>query len=154
MFLMRIVALTVTALFLAGCATTWETSGPSAPTGGTGIMADDSLASGPEAVSSISQLPPGNHIGAQPPFATQGEAAAYEYGAGYRVGAGDRLGIRVVGEPDLTGEFVVDASGILSPCHTDSPSALSFLEMSRTANCRLQRCVHRHERVPGCRENL
>lgn len=123
---MRIIAVALSTFLLAGCASTWETSGPTAPMGGTGIMADDTLASGPEAVSSISQLPPGNHIGAQPPFATQGEAAAYEFGSGYRVGAGDRLSIRVVGEPDLTGEFVVDASGILSMPYVQSVRVASL----------------------------
>jgi polysaccharide export outer membrane protein len=49
-----------------------------------------------------------------PPFAQKGEAAAYEYSSGYRVGAGDKLSIRVAGEADLTGEYVVDASGELS----------------------------------------
>jgi polysaccharide biosynthesis/export protein len=123
---MRILAVALSTFLLAGCASSWETSGPTAPTGGTGIMADDTLASGPDAVSSISQLPPGNKIGAQPPFGTQGEAAAYEYGDGYRVGAGDRLSIRVVGEPDLTGEFLVDASGILSMPYVQSVRVASL----------------------------
>ncbi len=123
---MRIAAVALSTFLLAGCASNWETSGPTAPMGGTGVMADDSLASGPDAVSSISQLPAGNNIGAQPPFATQGEAAAYEFGAGYRVGAGDRLSIRVVGEPDLTGEFVVDASGILSMPYVQSVRVASL----------------------------
>jgi polysaccharide biosynthesis/export protein len=111
---MRIVALVFVSCLLSACADAWETNVPSAPPGGTGIMADDSIASGPDAVSSISQLPAANQIGATPPFATQGEAAAYEYGSGYRVGAGDKLAIRVVGEQDLTGEFLVDATGVLS----------------------------------------
>lgn len=104
----------VMSLLLSACAGTWETDAPSAPPGGTGIMADDSLASGPDAVSSISQLPSTNNLGAIPPFATQGQAAAYEFATGYRVGAGDRLSIRVAGEQDLTGEFIVDATGVLS----------------------------------------
>ncbi len=123
---MRIAVAVLSTLLLTGCASTWETSGPSAPTGGTGIMADDTVASGLDAVSSVSQLPPGNNIGAQPPFATQGEAAAYEFGSGYRVGAGDRLSIRVVGEPDLTGEFIVDASGILSMPYVQSVRVASL----------------------------
>ena len=111
---MRFPVLFLTALLLSACVDQWEANAPSAPPGGTGIMADDTIASGPEAVSSISQLPSTNEIGAIPPFATQGQAAAYEYGAGYRVGAGDRLSIRVVGEQDITGEYLVDATGVLS----------------------------------------
>lgn len=110
----------VMASMLSACAGTWETNAPSAPPGGTGIMADDSLASGPDAVSSISQLPSINNVGAIPPFATQGQAAAYEFAAGYRVGAGDRLSIRVAGEQDLTGEFIVDATGVLSMPYVQS----------------------------------
>ncbi len=111
---MRFPVLLATALLLSACVDQWEANAPSAPPGGTGIMADDTIASGPDAVSSISQLPSTNEIGAIPPFATQGQAAAYEYGAGYRVGAGDRLSIRVVGEQDITGEYLVDATGVLS----------------------------------------
>jgi polysaccharide biosynthesis/export protein len=111
---MRIASLFCVTLLLSACAENWETNAPSAPPGGTGIMADDTLASGPDAVSSISQLPNNNEVGAIPPFATQGQAAAYEFGSGYRLGAGDRLSIRVVGEQELTGEYVVDATGVLS----------------------------------------
>jgi polysaccharide biosynthesis/export protein len=117
---MRVFGIVATAVLLSGCVQNWDAAGPSAPPGGTGIMADDTLASGPEAVSSVSQLPAGNQVGAVPPFSTQGEAAAYEFGSGYRVGAGDRLSIRVVGEPDLTGEFVVDATGVLSMPYVQS----------------------------------
>ena len=117
---MRISALFVIALMLSACTEAWEVNAPSAPPGGTGIMADDSLASGPEAVSSISQLPSTNQNGAIPPFATQGQAAAYEFGTGYRVGAGDRLSVRVIGEQDITGEYVVDATGVLSMPYVQS----------------------------------
>jgi polysaccharide biosynthesis/export protein len=118
--IMRLSVVVLTALALSGCAQTWETDVPMAPPGGTGVMADDNLASGPEAFSSISQLPSTNDVGAVPPFATQGQAAAYEFGSGYRVGAGDRLSIRVVGEQDLTGEYVVDATGVLSMPYVQS----------------------------------
>jgi polysaccharide biosynthesis/export protein len=112
---MRLLSLLLTSFLLSACAgDPWEINAPAAPPGGTGITADDTLASGPEAVSSISGLPSTIEVGAQPPFATQGHAAAYEFGTGYRVGAGDRLSIRVVGEQDLTGEYVVDATGVLS----------------------------------------
>ncbi len=111
---MRLIPLLFVSLMLSACTEAWEANVPSAPPGGTGILADDTLASGPDAVSSISQLPNSNQIGAVPPFATQGQAAAYEFGSGYRVGAGDRLAIKVVGEQELTGEYLVDATGILS----------------------------------------
>jgi polysaccharide biosynthesis/export protein len=111
---MRFPVLLATALMLSACVDQWEADAPSAPPGGTGIMADDTIQSGPDAVSSVSQLPSNNKVGAIPPFATQGQAAAYEFGAGYRVGAGDRLSIRVVGEQDITGEYLVDATGVLS----------------------------------------
>lgn len=117
---MRIYTLFVVALMLSACTEAWEVNAPSAPPGGTGIMADDSLASGPEAVSSISQLPSTNQNGAIPPFATQGQAAAYEFGTGYRVGAGDRLSVRVIGEQDITGEYLVDATGVLSMPYVQS----------------------------------
>jgi polysaccharide biosynthesis/export protein len=117
---MRISMLFAVAVLLSGCVDTWEANSPAAPPGGTGIMADDTLASGPEAVSSISRLPATGATGSIPPFSTQGQAAAYEFGTGYRVGAGDRLSIRVVGEQDLTGEYVVDATGVLSMPYVQS----------------------------------
>jgi polysaccharide biosynthesis/export protein len=117
---MRLSALFLVALLLSACSETWEANSPSAPPGGTGIMADDTLASGPDAVSSISRLPSHNSVGAIPPFSTQGQAAAYEFGTGYRVGAGDRLSIRVIGEQDLTGEYLVDATGVLSMPYVQS----------------------------------
>ena len=93
---------------------------PSAPPGGIGISVEDDIVSGAEAVSSVSQLPSKNATGVLPPFAQRGEAAAYEYSSGYRVGAGDKLSIRVAGESDLTGEYVVDASGELSMPYVQS----------------------------------
>jgi polysaccharide biosynthesis/export protein len=117
---MRLIALLASSLLLSACTETWEARAPSAPAGGTGIMADDTIASGPDAVSSISQLPAANKVGAVSPFASQGEAAAYEFGSGYRVGAGDRLSVRVVGEADLTGEYVVDATGVFSMPYVQS----------------------------------
>jgi polysaccharide biosynthesis/export protein len=123
---MRFPVLFATALLLSACVDQWEANAPSAPPGGTGIMADDTIASGPDAVSSISQLPDKNQLGAIPPFATQGQAAAYEFGAGYRVGAGDRLSIRVVGEQDITGEYLVDATGVLSLPYVQSVPVAGF----------------------------
>ncbi len=92
----------------------WETDGPKSPPEGTGITAEGNLIEGPEAVSSISKLPHYNEEGALPPFATQGYAAAYEFASGYRVGASDRLSIRVAGEIELSGEYLVDPAGVLS----------------------------------------
>jgi polysaccharide biosynthesis/export protein len=117
---MRLVALILLSLSLPACVDKWEQNAPSAPPGGTGILADDTLASGPDAVSSISQLPPANEAGSLPPFGTQGEAAAYEFGSGYRVGAGDRLSIKVIGEQDLSGEYIVDATGVMSMPYVQS----------------------------------
>jgi polysaccharide export outer membrane protein len=111
---MRRLALFILAIALSGCASTWEKDGPTSPPGGTGITADDRLHEGPDAVASITELPYYNEKGALPPFATQGHAAAYEFSSGYRVGAGDKLAIKVAGEADLTGEYVVDPSGVLS----------------------------------------
>ncbi len=111
---MRLPFVLFTAILLHGCASSWESDSPASPPGGTGITAADELVEGPDAVSSISQLPDRNDIGRLPPFASTGEAAAYEFGTGYRVGAGDRLSIRVAGETDLTGTYVVDPSGTLS----------------------------------------
>jgi polysaccharide biosynthesis/export protein len=111
---MRVIVFLLVGVLLSACSEAWEVNAPSAPPGGTGITPDNTLASGPDAVSSVSQLASNNDVGAIPPFATQGEAAAYEFGSGYRVGAGDRLAIRVVGEPELTSEFLVDATGVLS----------------------------------------
>ncbi len=111
---MRYFSVIFCCLFLSACAETWETVVPNAPPGGTGIMANGNLASGPEVVSSISQIPDANPQGPLPPFGTRGHAAAYEFASGYRVGSGDKLSIRVAGETDLTGEFPVDASGAIS----------------------------------------
>lgn len=117
---MRIFMLLTVAFLLQACASTWETDGPASPPGGTGITAEDTLDEGPDAVASTTKLPFHNEMGALPPFATQGHAAAYEFASGYRVGAGDRLSIRVAGETDLTGEYVVDPSGILSMPYVQS----------------------------------
>ena len=128
------------AVSLQACASTWEKDGPFSPAGGTGITANDTLAEGPEAVSSISQLPTRNASGAIPPYATKGEAAAYEFATGYRVGAGDRLSIRVAGEADLSGEYVVDPSGMLSMPYVQSVSVagMSSAQIEKVIVQRLQ----------------
>lgn len=111
---MRFILLIVCALGLSACVDAWEANAPLSPPGGTGLLADGTLAEGLGAVSSVSQLPASGPHGPLPPFGTRGQAAAYEYQSGYRVGAGDKLSIRVAGEADLTGEFPVDASGAIS----------------------------------------
>ena len=110
----RICILIFASLALSGCSQTWEQMSPASPAGGTGLMGDGSVAEGPTAVSSISQLPSHDSAGVVAPFGAQGTAAAYEYLNGYKVGAGDRLTIRVAGESDLTADYLVDGSGNIS----------------------------------------
>jgi polysaccharide biosynthesis/export protein len=98
---------------LSACVSDEQTGTTAAP-GGVGVMADGKVMQGPDAVSSVSILPASNVTGPIPPYGTRGQAAAYEYGLGYRVGSGDKLSIRVAGEADLSGEFLVDASGAIS----------------------------------------
>ena len=117
---MRLLPLIFMCLLLNGCVGSWEDNPPMSPPGGTGISANGALVEGPDAVSSITQLPQGNTQGPIPPFGTRGHASAYEFASGYRVGAGDKLAIRVAGEPDLTGEFPVDASGAISMPYVQS----------------------------------
>ena len=117
---MRLLLLMMAGFLLNGCVDAWEANAPMSPPGGTGISARGALTEGPDAVSSITQLPQGNAQGPIPPYGTRGHAAAYEFASGYRVGAGDKLAIRVAGEPDLTGEFPVDASGAISMPYVQS----------------------------------
>ncbi|MDE2446682.1 MAG: polysaccharide export protein [Alphaproteobacteria bacterium] len=100
--------------FLSACSETWEATGPNSPPGGTAILANGNLADGPEAVSSVTQVPDRGPNGPLPPFGTRGHSSAYEFASGYRVGSGDKLSIKVAGETDLTGEYPVDASGAIS----------------------------------------
>lgn len=111
---MRYIYMMICCLFLSACAETWEATGPNSPPGGTAILANGNLAEGPEAVSSITQLPGSGPNGPLPPFGTRGHSSAYEFASGYRVGSGDKLSIKVAGETDLTGEYPVDASGAIS----------------------------------------
>lgn len=110
----RICILILASVALSGCSQSWDQAGLVSPAGGTGLMADGTIAEGPGAVSSISQLPSRDSAGAVAPFGAQGTAAAYEYLTGYKVGAGDRLTIRVAGESDLTADYLVDGSGNIS----------------------------------------
>ncbi len=115
-----VLALFLLSGFLSGCVEDWNGTGPRAAPGGMGIQTNGIVADGPKTVSSITQLPVGNANGPIPPFGTRGHANAYEFATGYRVGAGDRISIRVAGEPDLTGEFPVDASGAISMPYVQS----------------------------------
>jgi polysaccharide biosynthesis/export protein len=137
---MRIVSCVLSAVLLSACVDTWEANAPIAPPGGTGVLINGQLDSGPAAVSSLSRLPPGNHVGPVPPFGTRGTSAAYEYQSGYRVGAGDKLSIRVAGEADLTGEFPVDASGAISLPYVQSVTVagMSTPQIERMISDRLR----------------
>ncbi len=111
---MRYAIIILAGLTLSACATDWENNPPTSAPGGTGIMTTGSLREGPGAVSPASRAPARNGKGVIQPFGATGEAAAYEYLNGYRVGAGDKLTIRVMGQPELTGSYVVDPSGNIS----------------------------------------
>lgn len=112
---MRIILVCLVALSLSACAKTWETTRPATLPGGVGLNSDGSVAEGPAATASVNASPRYNAAGkVLPPFGSQGVAAAYEHSTGYLIGAGDRLTIRVVGQPDLTGDYIVDGSGLIS----------------------------------------
>ena len=49
----------------------------------------------------------------EPPYGSSAVAAAYEFGGGYRIGAGDRVSTVVMGEPELTREYLVDGGGMI-----------------------------------------
>lgn len=111
---MRFIILAVLPILLSACAETWDADPPKAATGGMGVMADGTVAQGPGAVASVTELASSTPEGIQPPYGAAGSAAAYEYDTGYRVGSGDRLTIRVAGEADLTNDYLVDGSGNIS----------------------------------------
>jgi len=99
---------------LSACARTWDENPPSAAPGGVTALQDGSIVDGPDAVSSTSRAAVIDGHGILPPYGTRGLAAAYEYGTGYRIGAGDRLTIKVVGQPDLSSDYIVDGAGTIS----------------------------------------
>jgi polysaccharide export outer membrane protein len=112
---MRLILICLLAFSLAGCAQTWETTRPATLPGGVGLNTDGSVTEGPSATASINTNPRLDRNGRiLPPFGSQGVAAAYEHRKGYLIGAGDRLTVRVVGQPDLTGNYIVDGSGLIS----------------------------------------
>ena len=110
---MRLISgcLLLVAVALSGCV---EDRVTTAAAGGVGINLDGRISEGPGTISTVGQLPTANRGGPVSPFSARGESASYEYASGYRVGSGDKLAIRVAGEPDLTGEFPVDANGAIS----------------------------------------
>lgn len=111
---LRLFVLACCVLMLAGCARTWDQKPPMADAGGVGMQPDGTIVEGPHAVASVTAASSRNEAGMVPPFGSNGVAAAYEFGNGYRIGSGDRLTIRVLGQPDLTNDYVVDASGAIS----------------------------------------
>jgi polysaccharide biosynthesis/export protein len=119
---MRLIILIAATFALAGCAQTWNETKPASPPGGTGVTVAGEVAEGSAAVSSVSQLPVRNAVGATEPYGTKGKTAAYEYSTGYRVGAGDRLTIRVAGEAELTADYLVDGAGQISMPYVQSVS--------------------------------
>jgi polysaccharide biosynthesis/export protein len=104
----------VLALTLVACSGNWDQNPPTAAPSGVAALQDGSIVEGADVVSSISRAPVVNDAGTIPPFGSRGLAAAYEYGVGYRIGAGDRLTIRVVGQPDLSSDYLVDGAGAIS----------------------------------------
>lgn len=115
---MRFIFLIALSAAVGGCRHDWEEV--SSPPGGTGVGVRQQIEEGETAFASVTRLPTRNGTGTLDPYGTQGKAAAYEFGTGYRVGAGDKLTIRVVGEPDLTADYVVDASGNISMPYVQS----------------------------------
>ncbi len=134
---------------LAGCTETWEADAPTSLAGGTGVMADGLLGEGQDAIASPRVLPIHNEIGVLPPYGAKGEAAAYEYGTGYRIGAGDRLNVRVAGESDITGEYIVDPAGTVSiPYARSVPVAgLTPQHVERIVSSRLKNGYLRNPQV-------
>ncbi len=112
---MRFILVCIVALSLSACANTWETTRPATLPGGVGLNSNGSISEGPAATASVASAPRYDSAGkVLSPFGSQGISAAYEHSAGYLIGAGDRLTIRVVGQPDLTGDYIVDGSGLIS----------------------------------------
>jgi len=112
---MRFILVCLMALSLSACAKTWETTRPATLPGGVGLGSNGSISEGPTTTASVATTRRYDRAGKiLPPFGSQGTAAAYEHGSGYLIGAGDRLTIRVVGQPDLTGDYIVDGSGLIS----------------------------------------
>jgi polysaccharide biosynthesis/export protein len=127
----------------------WERTGIDALPGGIGITADHILDEGPSAVSSTSKIARRNGKGALPPYGAQGHAAAYEYPDGYRLGAGDRVTVRVLGEPELSGEYIIDPSGNISLPYVPSlqVAGLTPQEVEKRVTSRLKQGYIRDPQV-------
>ena len=132
---MKVAVLAAVAILMGGCAATWEEEMPSTAAGGRGLLVD-----GGSVPAHTGSLKARNGRGAVQPFGTSGEPAAYEYARGYRLGAGDRLTIRVLGQPDLTGDYIVDGAGAISmPLVNTVPVAgLTTADIERVIKQRLQ----------------
>lgn len=112
---MRLFLVCVFAFLLSACAETWEITRPATLPGGVGLNTNGSVTEGPGMTASVNSTPKYTAAGkVLPPYGSSGVNAAYEHSNGYLVGAGDRLTIRVVGQPDLTGDYIVDGSGLIS----------------------------------------
>lgn len=111
---MKKTLLVLASIVISGCAQTWEDNPPMTAPGGRGLTPQGSTGEFPEYTSSIQHQPAYNSSGPVQPFGASGEVASYEFEAGYRIGAGDRLTIRVLGQPDLTGDYLVDGEGNIS----------------------------------------
>jgi polysaccharide biosynthesis/export protein len=99
---MRFVLAALLISTLSACATGWDASGLSAPPDGLSIDSQD----GPRPTMTASGR-------IEPPYGSSAVAAAYEFGGGYRIGAGDRVSAVVMGEPELTREYLVDGGGMI-----------------------------------------
>jgi polysaccharide export outer membrane protein len=111
---MKYAVLILAGLITSGCAQTWDDNPPAAAPGGLGVSPTGQIAEFPNHTATIPHQPAYNGVGTVQPFGASGEATAYEFEGGYRVGAGDRLTIRVLGQLDLTGDYLVDGAGNIS----------------------------------------
>lgn len=109
----RFLYLAVVGILLGACTATWDDYMPSAAPGGTGVTATGEIVD-TATTGSVSIAPAVNDVGTVAPFGASGHDTAYEFMNGYRVGAGDRLNIRVLGQADLTGQYLVDGAGNIS----------------------------------------
>jgi protein involved in polysaccharide export with SLBB domain len=98
---MRFVLMAVFLSMLSSCSTGWDASGLSAPPDGLSI-GDQGQRPVPAATGRM-----------EPPYGSSAVAAAYEFGGGYRIGAGDRVSAVVMGEPELSREYLVDGGGMI-----------------------------------------
>ena len=129
----------VSALLLSACANTWDDYMPSSEPGGDGVTANGEIVND-LTTGSVTISPAVNESGTVAPFGSSGHETAYEFMNGYRVGSGDRLNIRVLGQRDLTGEYLVDGAGNISMplVHTLRVAGLSAPQIEHLIAGRLQ----------------